>query len=1047
MSLVDQAAAAPRQSLVDKADAGRSLVDKADTSPRLSLVDRAESGFLNDPATSPNTTGAQRNSLLGGGFASGKGNFWKGAGKSLNILENEFGFETGLDEKMMQWSDENMNDASVNREGLLEDVIFTAGQVAVPVAAALTAAAVSPFLGLSAAVGAGVASFATSWGMNAGDFFSKEEMEDPDFVPTLGDVGITGLLAAPDLLGGGAVRQGAKLFKPLADVVTSTAAKTAANTGMDVAQATAKLPGYIKGTAEVAFTQGTIEGVQDFSGSIAASIRTDSELDATKIETLGRAAAYEALVGTILGVPLGGLSVQTQRSAIEQQRINAEFQGKVPVPIKGEDGGLSLEFQELIPVDGAVKQPGMFTLGVQTLMGNSTDKLRTKFSHMPKAVALLDNFAMTLNDRGPGKTTFNEDSRALEGELQTLAKTFNKSNKSDRKAAWEGRANGTPLDTPAGQSLDAILSTKIPELASSMGIDVSKGLFTDPTYLPIMNNFNFNKASKSTTVLQEAEQDMRDSGKSDKQIESTLNTLRQQMKSYEATGYHMSYSLDRDSRGFREEMLKNFNEKREKGKKLSEKNIKTLRARLLKKSQSTVKESPLTLERSLKNLSQSFFNKYQIHDDPLQALNSHIRMVSEHLSLINRLGEDNKLFDEAIFEIAADAHANDLEFNADDVSKFYDLLKTQQRIHLKPIENQSIRKLQQQTRAVSNTMLLGLSALVSIPESLVIFMNAGGKNALIGLLQSTVGRAGNWGLASEQLGYTIQTAVGHGINRTGEESFEVGTFENAFIRWTGLPYLQHFLTVWSARSNDVQIKSMLKQLNDGGLTPAKRDQYNRMLQEASLDVDKAMDWAVNGFKEDTPFFKKEYVPAVVRLTQDTIVDPHPVDKPLWMNNEHLLLLTQLKGFMTVFTNRVMRSWKQKVAADPQGNRQLATKVAPYVAMYLAAQIGMQAVREMVKGDFDLSEWDEKEMSDRILASMGYLGSMAYLIDTYNSLRYNSNPLASALGPVPSKAISTVGGAVQALDRSDPEAAMYSIIKDLFPNVPFKDLMLEAIGVE
>jgi hypothetical protein len=1047
MSLVDQADNAPRKSLVDIADAGRSLVDKASTAPTMSLVDRADSEFTRDPALSPTTTLPARNSLLGAGYSAGKGNFWKGVGTTLNILEDEFGFETEMDEKMMEWSDQNLNDATVNREGLIDDVIFTAGQVGVPVAAALTAAAAAPFIGISSAVGAGIASFATAWGMNAGDFFTKEQMEDPDFSPDLADVGITGLLATPDLLAGGAIRTGSKLLKPIGEAVMGTATVTAAKSGLDVSSTVAQLPSYLGTTAKVAATQGAIEGVQDFSGSIAAAIRTDSELDLAKIQSMGEASAYEAFVGGIIGVPLGGLSAQSQRTIAKQKKLEAEFEGQVAVDIMGEDGKLSEDFTKLVMVPGATKQPGMFSLGVQTLMGNATDKAKTKLANNPKAQALLQSFNLTHKERGPGKTTINEDARALEGELQTLARAFNKSTKGERRAAWDARALGQSLDTPASKALNEILSNKIPELAKKFGgIDISKGLFTDPTYLPIMNNFNWKKASDSTKIMEEAKADMEANGKTEKEIEATLRLLSNQIRSYQETGYHMSYAVDRDSRKFRGEMFEAFNKKREEGKPLSDKNRKVLKSRLSRVSQKTLKESPLTLQRSLSNLSQGFLNQYQIHDDPMQALNSHIRMVSEHLSLTNRFGEDNRLFDEAVFEIAADAHNNDTPLSETDVARLYDILRTQQRIHLKPLENQSVRRAQQIGRAVTNTMLLGLSALVSIPEALTIFMNAGGKNALQGLLQSTVGRPGKWGLASEQLGYTISTAVGHGINRTGEESFEVGTWENAFIKWTGLPYLQHFLTVWAARTFDVSVKGMLVDLNKKNIPVARRNRLIKKLSEAGLDIDKASNWAEQGFPEDTDYFKYEYIPSIIGLTQDTIVDPHPVDKPLWMNDEHLLLLTQLKGFMTVFTNRVMRTWKQKVQADPEGNQQLATKVAPYVAMYIAAQVGMQAVRELIKTG-TLDDWDEKEIEDRIMGAFGYLGGMAYFIDIVNSLRFNSDPLAAVAGPLPSKTLNVAGDLVQNLDNGNPEDIVNDMIKQLFPNVPFKDIMLEGLGVE
>ena len=1024
--------------------------------PQLDPMEEISLGISSAPSTPEEAMGIggpqqytnkQRNSLLGGGYASAKGNFWKGLGTTIGIGEDLMGFETEVDDKMLEWSKQNSNDALVNTEGLIEDVIYTSGQLALPIGATVAAATLAPFIGISAVAGAGIAGMATAWGMTAGDFFTKEQNEDPDYEPGLADVGITALLAAPEAI---PIAKGLKILKPFADAVGETAVKTAQKAGANIDNVQSALPQYTKGVATTAVQQGVLEGGQDFAGSIAAALQTGSELDIGRVETMARGAAYEGLVAGILGVPLGGLSVSTERAIERQQNYDKAYEGIEAVPISDAEGNLSFEFKGLAPVSGAPKNPGMFTTAVQTLVGNSTSKLKTKFAHMPKAMAVLNNFHLKYGERGPGMTTFNEDSRAIEGELQSLAKVFNKGTKQQRKDAWDAKANGIKLDDPVSEALWEILNTKIPELTKKFSKDQIKtedGLMARDDYLPTNRDLSMDKLIKDPDWRQKAVKDMVDNGKGNKEIENTMEILENYEKSYKDTGDHLSYSKDKKSDAYREKMFRALAKK--KGKFKNKKDRNKFKSQILREAQQDTKQSPLTLDRSLGNLSQNWHNAYRKSDDPRSALNQHIRMVSEHLSLINRLGVDNQLFDEVMIDLALDAFEAGQEFTAADVDSFYDVLRTQQRIHLKPLSSPSVRNAQNVARASANILLLGLSALVSIPEALVIVMNTGGKASLQGLVQTVLKgmdpKAA--GLASEQLGYTINTAIDHGINRTGEESFEVGTWENAFIRWTGLPYLQHFLTVWAARSNDVHVKSLLTELNDGSLTEARRNYITRKLGEAGLDVERAMDWGNSTeFSEDTDYFKYEYLPSIIGLTQDTIVDPHPIDKPMWMNDERFLLLTQLKGFMTVFTDRIMMNWGRRVAASPEGNRQLATKVAPYVAMYIAAQIAMQAVREVVKKG-DLEDWDEKEVGERVTGAFAYLGAMGYFIDLYNSFKWRSDPLLSVMGPVPSKVGQVGGDLVGALERSDPEAAIQSMIKNLMPNVPFKDIMLEAIGIE
>jgi hypothetical protein len=827
-----------------------------------------------------------------------------------------------------------------------------------------------------------------------------------------------------------------RVLKPFADTVAKTAVDTAAKSGVKLGAS-----GYAKEIGKTAVTQGATEGLQDFSGSIAAVLRTDSEWDEAKIESLARAAAYEGLVAGILGVPLGGVSAYTDSIAAQRVYEDSNFTPEDAVALMGEDGELSLDFRQLTPVDGAAKQPGFWSLAASTLTGNATSKSRKRLSWSEKAQTLLDSFNTPFNRKKPGQFTVNEKARAVEGELQTLAKAFNKASEQDRHDAWNAKAEGIKLDTAASQALWEILNVKIPELASSMSngeIDTSTGLFIEETYLPILNDMDWKKVTDDAASIDKAIADMDANGKTDKEIAATVKALKEQSKSYKETGNHMSYSYDRQTQAINEAILKQAKKAKEKGKPLSKKSKAALKARLSKKARKDKRDSPLNLDRSLHNLSQKYLNSYRRSSDPRGTLNSHIRMISEYLAMTDTFGVDNRLFDDAVADIAIDAIDNNQDFNPDIVDELYDVLRTQQRIHLKPLKSEAVRTAQNNTRAATNTILLGLSSLVSIPELLVIFMNTGGKASLQGLAQTVLRARDSKGmrLASENLGYTVANATDHGINRTGEESFEVKAWESAFIKFTGLPYLQYFLTTWAARSYDVHIKQLLKELNTD-ISPSRRSYIQRKLAEGKIDVEKATDWAVNqDFSMESDYFKKEYVPAIIGLTQDTIVDPHPIDKPLWMNDEHYLLISQLKGFMTVFTNRVMGRWSSIIANSPEGNRVLATRVAPYVAMYIAAQVAMQGVREVIK-EGDLDDWDEKGMGERIFNAFGYLGGMAYLIDIINSVRFRSDPLTAVAGPVPSKAINLLG------TGADPETALENIVKELFPNVPFKGLILEA----
>ena len=1014
--------------------------------------------MLNYGTDAPQPTTELRQGLLGGGMDMAQGQMEKGVGEVLRMA----GFD-GAAEKMLEWSKQNVNDAMVDRDGLVDDVVFTAGQIAVPIAIAGAAAMAAPAIGATAVVGSALAGFAAAWGMTAGDFFMKEEELDEDYEPNVGDLAITGLLALPEAVG---VLKGAKLLKPFAQAVEGAGTKAALQAGAKVdPKDMSRLGEYSKSFVKNFAEQGALEAGQDFTGSLTANIRTGVPIDAERVISVGKGAAYEGLIGGIFGGPLGTAQTYKSRVAREEADLADKKVGEARqefLKLQDEDGNLSEDYKQLVPVTGAARNPGLMTLGATVLVGNATDRSRQKFGHLTKVKNILDNFNTKYKERQVGQFTINEKARGLEGEFHTLAKDFNKGKESNRIAAWDAIANGEVLDTKEFKSLTKLLHDTIPEETKARSrkmIETGEGWLADNTYLPTMVTMDFNKMNDVNwdTLAVEAEADLVARGDmSPAEIKSQMGALKQSLNSYKQTGDHLSFArMGKDTKPL-QNVLDRLEGYKEKGEKITDKQRKNLKSSMAKESLGSNRKSPIVLDRMLGKFSQKFLNNYRKAEDPRGALNAHIRMVSEHLAMVDTFGVDNVLFDEAMIEAVADSYNVAIDegdvtkaMNADDVERMYDILRTQQRIHLKPLQSERVRTIQNNTRAVANTMLLGLSALVSIPEALVIFMNTGGKASLQGLAQTirltTKGRHGEAMLASEQLGYTIRTAIDHAINRTGEESFEVSKWENSFIRWTGLPYLQHFLTVWAARANDVHLKDMTKKLSTE-TNVEKRNYMTAMIEEAGLDVDKMLNWADGDFSEDSEFFVKSYIPAVVGLTHDTVVDPHPVDKPLWMNNEHLLLLTQLKGFMTVFTNRVMRKWGHEVKRSPKGNITLATKVAPYVAMYIAAQVGMQAVREVLKKG-DLDDWDEKDMSDRVINAFGYLGSMGYFVDFYSSLLHRSDPLASIGGPVLSKSLNSSRHLVNAVEQQDPEAFVQKMAKELFPNMPGKDLILEAFGVE
>jgi hypothetical protein len=913
--------------------------------------------------------------------------------------------------------DENQEASAVPLDGFLDKLIFASGQVTVPVLGAVGSAVLAPYVGMTAAGGATLSGVLASLGMTAGDLQSKAEELDPAHRATAEQLLTSGVIAMPDafLLGKAKV-----VLSPIRELIEQSVKGTLkASRGMAA----------LGETAVTAAGIGVAEGLQDAGTGLGANYFTGTQIDEQRIRALADSAVEEALIGGILGVPLGAASTATGRLA--EAQIAFDENRKLSLDAKGENSVLG-------PVEGAVKQAGLFTLGANLTFGNATDYLKQSYADNPFIQGLGQAFNLRPIERHAGKFTINEKAQGQKAAFEQMAKPFRMASASQQLEAVQAKARGElDMTNPVHASLAEVLNKGIPQAYAKIGGEMT-GLFTEETYLPW--NMDWEAVNNDPNIRVKAREDLEKQGLEESVIKKTLARLDARAKSWKEHGNDLHYSKQSATNRV-ESYLAGVLQNEEVYD--TPKRVKGLIKKISAERKQEKRESPLTLERELGAFSEEFLNKYRNKKiGPQEMIDSHMHKAAEHLALMEVFGTDLEKFDEQVGRAIAWGKTNNKPIKPRDIERMYDVLRTQQRIHLKPV-GETQRKIQRNTKAILNTQLLGLSALVSIPESIFIFLNAGSKSALKSLA-ATLNPLNTSKIAADDVGLSLTQAVNHVINRTGEESFEIGKWEETFFKFTGLPQLQHFLTIWSARAFDTNIRSLLADYTKSDLSDQGRTHILLKLDQAGIDVEEALQWRKTGFDINNPYFTEKYLPALFGLTRDTIVDPHPVDKSLWMNDERFTLISHLKGFMTTFTNRVMRGWKDKMALQgPGANRELATRLAPYVALYLAGQIGVQMARELIKTG-DTEKFDEKSLSQMIWDAFGYLGSMAYFVDLVNAVAHRSDPLASAGGPAISKALDVTRSLSMGVIEQNPEAALEGIIETAMPNVPGIGVVQELV---
>jgi hypothetical protein len=967
------------------------------------------------------------------GFQASQGMFWSALKAGAQMAGQE------VPDFIQGRIDENMNlAASADIDGLWDKLQFAVGQLGPAAGTMLASTVLAPLVGSTATFGATMGGILSGLGLTAGDQQQKAEDLDPDHVATIGQGLYSLLLTAPDAFMIGRAKTILSPMKELIDETVKGNLKTASS-------------GRIGRIASDSIKIGGAEALQDVGTGVGANYFTGTEIDESRIRALSDSALDEAIIGTLLGVPLSGANLATAELAQAQIDFDANRRMELEAAqeagtleegnLRNKKGDISEEVQSYQPAKDAVNNLGFFSYAYNTLTGSATGKLKAKLSDNQTAQRLLREFNLTAKERLKGGFTLGEKAQAAYANFERAGSDFFNATEGDQLSAWERRAEGKPaLDNPVDIALRNVLTVEIPKsawVASRGELDLKDGLWLREDYLPIQDALDWNKVVNDPQAIPRAIEMLEAAGRK-AEIKKVEAILEQKNNDFRKYGNNMHMGADRKRATYENKLVNRIEKAVSEGKDVSVKRLMKGFQNEYKKNQ---RESSMTLERALKDLPQEWFTPYyNTSRSPAETLRIHMKKSAEAAAHIDSFGVNLEKFDEMVARAVVEGQKSGAPLTDKDVTEFYDILRTSQRIHLNP-RTKRWRDNQQKIRAAVTTVTLGLSALVSIPEALVIGLQTDMRSALAGVLSTMKIRdKGRALVASEDLGMSLNTATNLAVNRVTDESYDVGNYESAFIKYgTGLPFLQHFLSVWGAKSQDHYLRRQLNALNSGKLSLEQANHIYRKLAEAGINVEKATDWAGRHYPMDDPFFSQVWVPKLHQLTRDTIVDPTPIDKPLWMNDERFMLLAQLKGFMTVFTNRVMAGTAQKLQMEgPGGNRELVLRVAPYVAAYLVGQIAMGGAREFIKsGEID----SEKEMTERLWQAFGYLGSTAYGVDFVNALRYRSDPLASFAGP------SVSIGTEVARAFTDPERTVETIAKRLYPNSPFKGLVLEAFGVE
>lgn len=324
-----------------------------------------------------------------------------------------------------------------------------------------------------------------------------------------------------------------------------------------------------------------------------------------------------------------------------------------------------------------------------------------------------------------------------------------------------------------------------------------------------------------------------------------------------------------------------------------------------------------------------------------------------------------------------------------------------------------------------NMRLLSLATLASLAEPLVA-LERGGPAAFTRAVPSLLSTASRSMLRTAFRGVSRSEAdimardIGMALD-TGENSMvqrlvqgfggEVNRANLIFFDLTLLSQWTKLTRIFSDQVGQNLIQSNIKALaTNPNLSRNAQQRFVRQLADLGMDADEAVKWYKQGRPQQGAFFEKMKT-GRIRFINDVIVNPRVTNRPYWHSDARWGMISNLKGFQTVFGNTIMKRWYRKFAPEATGGRGVpATEKNLDRLNILATGVGMMAVINVASDLRDIAKyggygksprkkkwtpWDR--FWDNIYRS-GFLGSFQFAVDAKRAVEFGSSPIGAILGP-------------------------------------------------
>jgi hypothetical protein len=346
-----------------------------------------------------------------------------------------------------------------------------------------------------------------------------------------------------------------------------------------------------------------------------------------------------------------------------------------------------------------------------------------------------------------------------------------------------------------------------------------------------------------------------------------------------------------------------------------------------------------------------------------------------------------------------------------EIKRAYDLLDAIQHRY-NPIQSRAVREAQRALGAYQLLRTLSLATISSLAEPMIILARGRWDSALKAL-PAVISHASRSAVrsvfkkfpkseatrAAEQVGLALDM----GITERMLASFggEMTRVTEAFFKATLLHQWTKLNRVAGFHTGRMMIADNLRDLMRGA-SGAKQKKLLWQLTELGIDAEDGIQWLRQGAPDNHPFTESLNAGAL-RFTNEVVMSPRATVRPMWHSDPRFHLISQLKGFQTVFGNTVMKRFLHEVFEKgvKEGGANAVKYATVGTMMIMVAALGND-LREYIKyGPGGNPKFKDEPAFKRIMRAVdraGFTGAFQIAIDAFYAHRFGNSGISQIAGP-------------------------------------------------